>query len=670
MRSRTLALVCLACATIAPATPPKYGDWGVVEADMDTSVKPGDGFFEYAEGHWLKTTPIPADKTGTGYNYVLPDEIEAQVRGLVEKVAQSPSDPIARRIGDFYASWMDEATIEARGPKPLQPFLDEVAAIKTRGDLLKAMARPGFPGPVAIFVSPDDKDPTRYVVRATQADLGLPTRDYYLLNGAKYDGYRAAYRGYIAHIFALLGQPDGIAKSDAILSLETRLSQDQWTPEARRDPVKTYNPMDRAALAKLAPEFDWTAWLAAQGYRAMPTVIVGEPSAIAAAGKRLGDVPLDVWKDWLTFRYVSDHAQYLPRVFDQAHFAFYSKTLNDVPEQRARWKRGMRLLDEHLGEAVGQLYVQQYWPPALKAQVDEMMADMIAAYGERIRAATWMDEPTRKVALQKLAAFDPRTGHPVKWIDYSGLKVGSATLFENIVASEDFQQRYQLSIMTKPVDRTRWYMNAQTVNAYYDPTQNQVTVPAAELQPPIFDPNADAAVNYGMTGATTIGHEMGHGFDDEGRQYDPHGKLADWWTPDAVARYKVKVDALVKQFDQYQPVPGTHVKGALTVGENLADLGGLETAYLAYHRYVERHGDKVIGGYTSDQRFFIAFAQQWQGKTREGALREQLLSDPHSPEQFRVDGIVRNFDPWYAAFDVKPGDKLYLPPAQRVHVWE
>jgi endothelin-converting enzyme/putative endopeptidase len=428
--------------------------------------------------------------------------------------------------------------------------------------------------------------------------------------------------------------------------------------------------MTRAQLAALAPEFDWAGTLAGIGLANMPIVDVSEPSAVAAAGKRIGDVPLQTWKDYLTFRFLSDQAQYLPKAFDQAHFDFYSHTLNDVPQQRDRWKRGMALLDQDLGEAVGQLYVARHWSPETEAQAKELLADMRAAYADKISHASWMDEATRKEALTKLAAFDPRIGHPAKYIDYSSFKVSRTDPLANAMASADFQWRLQLSRLGKPVDRSLWEMTPQTVNAYYDPTLNQVTVPAAILQPPFFDPHADPAVNYAETGATTIGHEMGHGFDDEGRQFDAQGRLRDWWTPVSADRYKVKADMLANQFDAYEPIPGVHIKGRLTLGENLADLGGLETAYAAYRRYVARHGEPpVVDGFTGDQRFFLAYAAAWQGNSREGALRAQLLSNPHSPDKYRVNGIVRNFDPWYAAFDIKPGDKLYLPPEQRTHVW-
>jgi len=670
----TVAVAALA-TSLAPAgaadTPKaKYGAWGVDYADMDKSVKPGDDFFDYVEGTWLKTHPIPADKSRTGYNYTLPDDTEVQVRAIVEDAARKPDNAIARQIGDFYAAWMDEKGIEARGTAPLKPYLGRIAAVKDRSQLVALMAAPGFASPIDIGITADEKDPTRYTVAASQARLGLPTRDYYLLKGEKYDAYRKAYRDYIIRIQTLAGIADPVAKADAIIALETRLSQDQWTPERRRDPQATYNPMTRAELIKLAPAMEWDATLKNIGLGAAQTVDVVEPSAVAAAAQRIADVPLQTWKDYLTFRFISDHATYLPKAFDEAHFDFYSRTLNGVPQQRDRWKRGMVLLDEDLGEAVGQLYIARHWSPETEAKANELLNDMRAAYKDKIEHAAWMDEATRREALAKLAGFDPRIGHPAHYIDYSSFTVSRTDPLANAMASADFDWRLQLSRFPKPVDRSLWDMTPQTVNAYYDPTLNQVTVPAAILQPPFFDPNADPAVNYAETGATTIGHEMGHGYDDEGRQFDAQGRLRDWWTPATAAKYKVKAEMLAAQFDAYEPIPGVHIKGHLTLGENLADLGGIETAFAAYRRYVARHGEPpVIDGFTGDQRFFLAYAAAWQGQAREDALRAQLLSNPHSPDKYRVDGIVCNFDPWYAAFDVKPGDKMYLPPDQRVHIW-
>ena len=674
MRFRYLVLASTMIAAVpaaAPAATPRYAPFGLELQDMDTKVKPGDSFFEYAEGTWLRNHPIPADKTGAGYNFELPDEIELQVKKMVEGVTANPTSPIARKIGDAYAAWMDEAGIEARGLTPLKPYLAKIDAVSNRDQLLRLMfVEPGYASPIGIGISTDQDDPTRYTVFSGQARLGLPTRDYYLLKGAKYDSIRSAYRKYIVQLGKLAGLTDPAGRADRIIALETRLSRDQWTPERRRDPVATHNVMNRAKLTKLAPQFNWTETLSGMGLSSAKIVDVSEPSAVAAAGKRMADVPLKTWKEYLTFRFISDHAQYLPKAFDDARFGFYSKTLNDVPEQRARWKRGMSLLDNSLGEAVGQLYVADHWPSETARQADELVNDVRAAYAEKISNASWMDEPTKKAALEKLGTFDPRVGHPVKWIDYSTLEISRDNPLANAIASEEFDWKLELSRFPNPVDRTLWEMTPQTVNAYYDPTMNQITVPAAILQPPFFDAAADPAVNYAETGATTIGHEMGHGFDDSGRQYDAKGRLRDWWTKATADKYKLKADRLAAQFDQYEPIPGVRIKGKLTLGENLADLGGLEAAYAAYRRYVARHGEPpVINGFTGDQRFFLAYAQAWQGKRREGATRQQLLSDPHSPEKYRVDGIVRNFDPWYKAFNIQPGDKLYLPPEERVHVW-
>jgi len=659
----------LALAAAEPAKP-RYGSWGVATEHMDTAVAPGGDFYAYALGRWLQDHPIPADKRGAGYNYDLPDEIELQVRAIVEEVAKSPTSPVAAKVGDAYAAYMDTAGIEARGTAPLKPWLDRIAAVSSRRALVDLLMTPGYAKPVAIGIDADQDDPTRYTLGIGQGRLGLPSRDYYLLKGEKYDGFRAAYRAYVTKMLGLAGFSDAAARADRVIALETRLAEDQWTPERRRDPVATHNPMDRAGLDKLAPEFDWGPTLAGLG---LPDarVDVAETTAVAATGKRLADVPLETWKDMLAFRFVSDHADVLPLAFDKARFDFYGRTLSDIPEQRARWKRGVAMLDNSLGEALGQVYVERYWPAATSKLAAELVADVQAAYADKIAAAAWMDAPTRAAAQKKLASFDPRIGHPANWTDYSALKVSRSDPRANAMASSGVEWQLRRSRYPGPVDRGLWEMTPQTVNAYYQPTLNQITVPAAILQPPFFDPAADPAVNYAETGATTIGHELGHGFDDQGRQYDDKGRLRDWWSPATAALYKAKADRLAAQFDAYEPLPGVHIKGRLTLGENLADLGGLETAYATYRRYVARHGEPpVIGGFTGDQRFFLAYAHAWQGKTRDGALRQQLLSDPHSPDKYRVNGIVRNFDPWYTAFGVKPGDAMYLPPAKRVRVWE
>ena len=672
-RHLLLATVLAVPALVAanePAGKPRYGSWGVVLEDMDKTVKPGDDFYNYAEGSWLKHYSIPDDRINGGYNYQMPVETEDEVHAIIEDMVKHPTTAQSRQVGDFYSAWMDEAGIEARGLAPLKPWLARIDAVTTRSQLVRLMMQPGYASPVAIGISFDRDDPTRYLANVRQMALGLPTRDYYLLEGEKYDGIRKAYRNYMIRLQTLAGLTDPAGRTDRIMALETRLSEDQWTPEADRDSTRNHNPMTREKLAVLAPEFDWTQTLASVGLARAQTVDVHEPTAITAAGKLLAEVPLTTWKEYLAFRFVSDHAESLPHVLDDAHFDFYSRTLDDVTKPSARWRRGVKMIDGNLGEAVGEIYVQRHWPAKTARLVGELVGDMRTAYAQKIEGAAWMDEATRKAALAKLAVFDVRVGHPVKWTDYSTLEVSRTDPLSNSVASDDFRWRLKLARFPGPVDRTVWGLTPQTVDAYFEATLNQITVPAAELQPPFFDPWADPAVNYAETGATTIGHELGHGFDDQGRQYDEKGRLRDWWTGATAAKYTLKADRLAAQFDAYEPIPGVHIKGRLTLGENLADLGGLETAFAAYRRYVSRHGEPtVIDGLTGEQRFFLAFAQAWQGKWREGAERAQLLSNPHSPERYRVDGIVRNFDPWYAAFNVKPGDKLYLPPEQRVHIW-
>ena len=564
---------------------------------------------------------------------------------------------------------MDEAGIAARGLKPLGPWLARVDAVRTREDLLRLFVVPGYFSPVGLDIMPDPADPSRYVAAAGQAELGLPDRDYYRKPEPKFVAIRAAYRAYVRQIQELAGLPDAAGRTDRIIALETRLAQDDWDRARRRDVKQTVNPMNRAQLAALAPQFEWPLMLDAAGLGRMPIVVVGETTAVTAAGRRLDDVPLATWKEYLAFRFVSDHATYLPKPLDDAHFAFYGRTLTDVPEQRARWKRGVQLVNGAAGEAVGRLYVARHYPPESERQMAELIENLRAAYADNIRNAKWMDEATRREALAKLAAFEPRTGHPVRYVDYSGLRVSRPDPLGPALASEDFEWRLRLSRLPKPVDRTLWDMTPQTVNAYYDPLLNQITFPAAILQSPYFDPAADPAVNYGEIGAV-IGHEMGHGFDDEGRQFDATGHLRDWWTKATGERYTANVGRLATQYDAYEPVPGTRINGRLTLGENLGDLGGIEAAYRAYHRYTEAHGaPPVLDGLTGDQRFFLAYAQAWRQKQREGLLRQRLLTDPHSPGSYRVNGIVRNVDAWYAAFGVKPGDRLYLPPDQRVHVW-
>jgi endothelin-converting enzyme/putative endopeptidase len=667
----TASLVVLGGAAAAQTGKPAFGTWGYDATAMDASVKPGDDFWAYVNGSWAKRTEIAADRTFVGIDSVLNDQIDKDIRSIVEDLAADPSKSgkIGQQVGDLYASWMDEAKVDALGAAPLKPYLARISAARTTADLATLFGERGFESPVGLFMEPDPKMPRRYAVYASQGGLGLPNRDYYLLKGAKYDGYRKAYRTYIIRMFELAGLPGGVAKADRIIALETALAKSHWTPEQSRDIEKIYNPMTRAQIAKLAPQLSWDRMLNAADLGTQKQIIVVQPSAVAAAGRLLSSVPLSTWKDYETFHFISSHAPYLSKPFDQAQFDFFSKTLRDVASQRARWKRGVDLVNEALGEGLGQIYVERHYPAESDRQMGELISNILAALKEKIQNSSWMDAPTKTEALAKLAAFEPRTGHPSKYIDYSTLEVKRDDLFGNAVRAEQFQWDLALSRLPKPIDRSLWDMLPQTNNAYYNPFQNQITFPAAILQPPYFDPNADPASNYGSIGAT-IGHEIGHGFDDQGRKFDATGQLRDWWTPATAKLYDAHAAALVKQYDAFEPIPGVHIKGQLTLGENLGDLGGLEIAYAAYRKYVAQHGEPpVIDGLTGDQRFLLAYGYSWEIKQREGALRAQLLTNEHSPGPYRVNGVVRNFDPWYKAFNVQPGDKLYLPPEQRVHVW-
>ncbi|RYY26180.1 MAG: M13 family peptidase [Sphingomonadales bacterium] len=667
-----LGLAAPAFAQTAPAasSAPRYGSFGVDLSAQKKSVKPGDDFWTFANGNWADTVEIAPDRASAGYGVMLSVEAEANVRAILDDMAKNPSAYGAqgKQVGDFYAAWMDEAGIEARGTAPLKPYLDTIAAVKDYAGLQLLFASTGYAAPVGPGIIPDLADPTRYTAIVGQGDLGMP-RDYYLLAGEKYDVFRAAYRAYVLKLQELAGIPDAAAKTDAIIALETKLAEKMWSPEQSRDIAKLNDPQTIAGLEAKAPEFDWELMLKKAGIDKAPTIIMANNTAITEIGKVMVATPLQTWKDYLAFRFISDNANYLPKAFDDTRFGFYSKTLSGVQTKRDRWKRGIQLVNGALGESVGAIYVARHYPPASSTQMNELIENLRGAYKQRIEGAPWMDDATRKAALVKLAAFEPRVGHPDKYLDYSSLVVDRNDALGNAMRSGEFQHQLELQRFPKPVDRSLWGMTPQTVNAYYNPLANQITFPAAILQAPYFDPNADPAVNYGAIGAI-IGHEMGHGFDDQGSQFGPTGKFENWWSDAAKAAFKERTGALTAQFDEYEPIPGTKINGKLTLGENIGDLGGLEAAYGAYQMYQAKHGKaKVIDGVTGDQRFFLSYAQAWQSKSRDNALLQQLKTDPHSPATARVNGIVRNVDAWYKAFNIQPGDALYLPPEKRVKIW-
>jgi putative endopeptidase len=656
----------------APAPKPEFGTFGYDAAGMDRSVAPGDDFVGYANGGWIKNTEIPADRSNYGMFARLDDLSRERTRIIIEETAAKGGAGNAQKVGDYFASFMDEAAIEAKGAQPLQADLQRVAAVKTKADLARVLGeelRTYGPTPFNMYVNQDAKDPETYIPVFVQDGLGMPDRDYYLQNDAKFVETRAKYLTHIANMLKLAGVPEAqtAAKAKNVYQLERQMARVHWTRVDSRDDDKTYNKWAKADFARRAPGFDWNAFFGAAGLGQQPAFIVSQPSAFTGMAKLVAGTPITVWKDWLTFSIAKDRAPVLSKAFVDERFAFNGTVLSGQPQLQPRWKRGVDAVNNAMGEAVGELYVARHFPPESKAKMDELVRNVIAAMDERLANLPWMTPETKVKARAKLAAFTPKIGYPSKWRDYSALEVVRGDAYGNAQRASRFEYDRNVAKLGKPVDRDEWFMTPMTVNAYANPTMNEIVFPAAILQPPYFDPNADPAVNYGGIGMV-IGHEISHHFDDQGRKYDPQGRLTDWWTADDVKRFKVYTDQVVKQYSAYEPLPGRNINGALALGENIADLAGGTIAYEAYKKSLGGEPAPVIDGVTGDQRFFLGFAQIWRQKYRDAALQQQLTTGPHSPGHFRP-YVVRNFDAWYDAFDVKPGQKLYLPPEQRVKVW-
>ena len=652
----------------APAAKaPEIGAFGFDEAGMDRSVAPGDSFADFASGGWKRTTDIPADRSAYGMFHRLQDRSLDQTRAILEEAAAKPGS----KIGDFYASYMDQAAIDAKGAAPIQPWLDRLKGASDKNALIVELAklqRQGVGGMIGISIGQDEKQPDRYIATLSQAGLGLPDRDYYLKDDPKLAAVREAYLANSAQMLGLIGEGAGAAeRAKAVFDFERKIAEIHWNRIDSRDSDKTYNKWASADLETKAPGLPWGALRAAYGIGGESEVIVAQPSALTGEAKVFAEVPLPVLRDYALLRTVRSMAPYLAKPIDDANFAFYGKVLSGQPQQRDRWKRAVTLVSGAMGEEIGKVYVARYFPPATKAAADQLVKNVIAAMGERIRNLSWMTPETKTKALAKLAAFTPKIGYPSKWRDYSTLSVTRGDVIGNVARANAFEYDRDLAKLGKPIDRTEWFMTPMTINAYANPVMNEIVFPAAILQPPFFDAKADPAVNYGGIGAV-IGHEISHHFDDQGRKYDPTGKLTDWWTPADVAAFEKLTAQLVKQYDGYEPLPGQHVQGALTLGENIADLAGLSIALDAYHKSLGGKPAPVIGGFTGDQRFYLGWAQVWRTKFREAALRQALLTDPHSPGDERA-AVVRNLDPWYAAFKPKPGQKLYLEPGERVRIW-
>jgi putative endopeptidase len=650
----------------APVAPkPQYGTFGIDTAGMDKSVAPGDDFFEYANGLWAKNTPIPPDKARYGMFNVLDDLSKERTRTIIEEQSKDPNS----KIGNAFASFMDEATIEAKGLTPFEPWLNEVRAIKSKKDLPKLYSdadRLGINTPFPMFVGQDRKASDQYALNVFQGGLGMPDRDYYLSSDPKLVETRAKYLQHLTNMLTLAGESNAAARAKAILAYETKIAKVHWPRADSRDANKTYNKMTLAEVRKAAPGFDFPQLLKDDGAN-VDYVIVFQPSAFKGISALLGSTPLPVLRDQLLVRSLDSYSDYLPKKFDEENFAFYRTALSGVPEQEPRWKRAVNFTVGTLGDDVSKLYVAKYFPPETKAAADKLVHNLIDAMGRRIDGLDWMSADTKAKAHAKLAAFTPKIGYPSQWRDMSGLVIARDDLLGNAMRSNRFEFDYQLGKLGGAIRRWEWGMTPMEINAYSNSTMVEIVFPAAILQPPFFDPNADAAVNYGGIGAV-IGHEMSHQFDDQGSKYDLHGNLIDWWTPADAKNFQARLDKYEAQINAYEPLPGMHVNGKLTMGENVADLAGLSVAHDAYLASLNGAPPPVIDGFTADQRFYLGWAQVWRCNDREAALRQQLLTNPHSPCRVRTD-VVRNMDPWYSAFEVKPGQKLYLTPEQRVRIW-
>ena len=657
---------------------PQFGNFGVDLSSADHSIKPGDNFFNYVNGTWLKTAVIPPDRSSTGSFQdlqILSETRMSLLVGELDRRTEAKLSPDEKKLRDLYDAFEDTAAIEKAGLAPVRKDLAMLAGLKTKDDVARAMASVPL-GTMSLYdigIGVDDKNPDNYSVNLNQSGIGLPDRDYYLSDDKALVETRTAYRQYLADMMKLAGMDDVDARADRILALETEIAKVQWNRADRRDEDKVYNPMSYSALKALAPEFPWDAFLSEtkiplSGPRGERQVIVAEKSAFEPLAKIFAATPVSTWRDYLTVHYLHHFSPYLPKRFDDRNFAFYGTVLQGQAQQLGRATRGVHLLDSTLGEALGRIYVEHFFPPEAKAKADVLVGNLLKAYEADIQTLSWMGPATRAKALEKIRQFTPKIGYPTHWRDYSAYSVKRDDLVGDIQRSAQFEWNRDVGRINQPVDKTEWGMTPPTINAYYNPSFNEIVFPAAILQPPFFDPHADDAVNYGAIGMV-IGHEISHGFDDQGSKYDGKGVFQDWWTKDDRANFDTRTAALVKQYDAYEPLPGLHVIGANTLGENIADNAGIAIALKAYHISLNGKPAPVIDGLTGDQRFYLSLGQVWRTKQQDSATRTRTLSDEHSPAEFRVIGPTRNQDEWYDAFGVKPGDKYYLPPEQRVHLW-
>ncbi|MFN3790099.1 M13 family metallopeptidase [Massilia sp.] len=661
--------------TVAPSAAAAAAVSGIDVAAMDTGVRAQDDFFRYTQGKWLKDVAIPSDRSSWSAFSIAQERVEQQVSAIIgaaasQKNAKAGSE--AQKMGDFYTSYVDEARRNELGLAPLKAELARIKALKDKRGMAELMARferIGASAPFGMGVGQDNRDSTRYIVGISQSGLGMPSRDYYLQDEARLKDTRGKYQQHVARMLALAGHQDAEAKAARIVALETEIARAQWSAVENRDPVKRYNKMSMAELRKLAPGIDWDVYFKGVGVAGKAdNVIVSQPSYLAALDKLIAATPMDTWQPYFEFRLLSAYAPYLSKPFVDESFAFRGTVLGGATVNRPVEKLAIAEINRNLSEVVGKAYVAQHFPAERKQQVLDMAKNFITAFGEGIEQLEWMSPETKKQAQIKLSKINVKIGYPDKWRDYSKLNIVRGDLVGNVMRSREFGHAYMTNRLGKPVDRSAWSMSPQTVNAYYSPTLNEVVFPAARLQYPLYDANAEPAVNYGSVGIS-IGHEISHAFDDKGSQYDGDGNLRNWWTEEDAKQFAARGKVLVEQYAKYSPLPGYHLNGELTLGENIADNAGLIMASRAYQIYLKGKTGPVIDGFTAEQRLFMGLSQARKGKARDAALISQVKSDPHSPSEFRVNGSLRNHPGFYEAFDVKPGDKMYLDPKDRVIFW-
>lgn len=645
-------------------------------ANMDTTIHPGDNFFMYANGAWLKSNPIPGDQTRWGSFNILAENNLKALHGILDSAANvknAAAGSAVQKVGDMYRTGMDSIAIEKAGIDPIKGLLTRIDNVKDAAGLISEITTEHAEGAGEVFsfgISPDDKMVTKEICQFGQGGLGMPGREYYFDKDENTAKIRDAYKAYIPQMLMLAGEDSNTAKKDgaAIYKLEETLAGASMTRVEMRDPIKLYNKYNLDGINKLTPGLDWKGLMTGLKVGGQDSVIVGMPKFFTEMAKQLKATPIDVWKKYLKFHVINDMSPYLSSAFDKAHFAFYGTEMRGQKEESARWKRVLREVDGSIGDLLGQLYVEKYFTPDAKKRMQDMVNNLQAAYGNRINNLDWMSAETKKLAIGKLNAIMKKIGYPDKWKDYSSVTIVNNDYVKNIMATAQWEYNYELNKLGKPVDRTEWGMTPPTVNAYYNPAFNEIVFPAGILQFPFFDANADDAVNYGGIGAV-IGHEITHGFDDQGRLYNAEGNLANWWTSDDSAHFMAKAEVVVQQFNKMIVIDTCHANGSLTEGENLADLGGINIAYEAFKKTEEGKSDKKIDGFTPDQRFFLSWAQVWRANTTPKELAQRLKTDPHSPSELRCNVPVSNMEAWYKAFNIKPTDKMFRPENERARVW-